>query len=499
MNFAPSRQDRVLHDTWVYLDGDTVHLFYLAPQIGNRSHRLVGHAVSSDWLHWEELPFIELTGSAGSWDSGRIGTGHVFRYDDGRYCMAYTGRIDPQEDIGLATSRDLLHWEKASPVPVWPQCVEAPYESRSSDRAPAWRDPYIVRQADGSWMAYAAARVQDGPLSTRACVARARLRSPGRWETLPPIAALGAYPIMEVPEVFAFGGFCWLTFNVHSGWGKRLDTPSRRVAGGTFYLRAEQPEGPWLKPDDGLLVGSGEDRHDAVVARTVQFQGRRLVYHHYDGPVAAGSPRAMGLPKRLDLEGERLVLRPWEGLKAIQRGEVHPEEWAPIAREPWVSGRWQAADDGFDVRCDGGVAGWAADTGSTDLEAACVLSLQSGARCGLVIGMGEDLASGTTVILDAGAGEATIGKLSRAPYGMRLDTVVDRAALGIGVGQNYTLRALKRDAYTEVFLDDELVFSTITGVPDPGGTRMAAVVESGRACLRGVRIGLLEGLNRPGV
>ena len=33
MNFAPGDTDKVLHDTWVFVHGDEVHLFYLAPLV----------------------------------------------------------------------------------------------------------------------------------------------------------------------------------------------------------------------------------------------------------------------------------------------------------------------------------------------------------------------------------------------------------------------------------------------------------------------------------
>ena len=75
MNYRPSDPTRVLHDTWVFVHAQDIHLFSLAPSIAQPTHRLIGHAVSRDWLTWEELPPIELTGAPGEWDSGRVGTG----------------------------------------------------------------------------------------------------------------------------------------------------------------------------------------------------------------------------------------------------------------------------------------------------------------------------------------------------------------------------------------------------------------------------------------
>ncbi|MFP3904606.1 MAG: hypothetical protein ACLFWB_10235 [Armatimonadota bacterium] len=296
MNFRPSNPERVLHDTWVFVKDGTIHLFYLAPQVDNNTHRLIGHATSRDWLHWHELPFIELTGPPGSWDSGRIGTGHVFQYDDGRYYMAYTGRVDPQEKIGLAVSDDLFTWDKPFNAPVWPQQLQSPYEHSdpSTGDTPAWRDPFVVRHPDGGWYAYLCARSDHGAPSGRGCVARGSIASLDQWRTLEPIAATGEYPVMEVPEVFKFMGSWWLTFNTGSNWGRRIDTAFRRRASGTFYLCSSQLDGPWNGPEDNLLIGSGEGRRDAVVARSVEYENERLVYHHYTGDITAGSPPGAG-------------------------------------------------------------------------------------------------------------------------------------------------------------------------------------------------------------
>ena len=61
MNYAPADPTRSLHDTWIFIDGDDIHLFYLSPLTDDPTHRLIGHARSCDWLHWEELSPIELT------------------------------------------------------------------------------------------------------------------------------------------------------------------------------------------------------------------------------------------------------------------------------------------------------------------------------------------------------------------------------------------------------------------------------------------------------
>ena len=122
MNYMPSKQSKLsLWDTWVYVTEDgAIHLFYLAT-LPNDPRGYAGHAVSRDWLHWEELPPIRVGGDEGEWDAGPVGTGMVFRYDDGRYYMSYTGDFDgDQQAQNLLVSDDLLHWVKLEGTGVWP-------------------------------------------------------------------------------------------------------------------------------------------------------------------------------------------------------------------------------------------------------------------------------------------------------------------------------------------------------------------------------------------
>lgn len=480
MNFAPSRLDRVLHDTWMFLRDDEIHLFYLAPQVGENAHRLIGHALSTNWLDWEELPFIELTGAAGEWDSGRIGTGHVFQYDDGRYYMPYTGRIDPQEDIGLAVSDDLIHWEKVLDHPVWPQAVDLPYE-RAVGIAPAWRDPFVVRNPQGEWEAYLCARCGTGPLAGRACVARCRIDGIDRWTTLDPVAVTGHYAMMEVPELFELDGRYWLTFNSGSAWGRQLDTTRRPCAGGTFYLVADEWDGPWRIPDDNVLIGSADGRRDAVVARSVEFGGKRVVYHHYNGTLDANSHRAMGLPKVLASDGDRLYVKAWSGLEELWLRPLLLDDWQAPEDGPLSSGQWQVTSGRIHGRCERGGAACIATAVARDIDVELTVTIEQGARAGIAVGLDDHHGTGLLVLLDALRDRVTIGWFAKGggagPY---LDETMDTLYQLTETGRDYHLRLIARDRYAELYLDGELVFSTITGRASAGGG-IACVVDEAEA------------------
>ncbi len=474
MNFAPASADRVLHDTWIFVHDDDIHLFYLAMQIGNNAHRLIGHAVSRDWLHWTEWPGIDLAGPPGSWDAGRVGTGHTFRGPDGRFYLAYTGRIDPQEDIGLAVSEDLRDWRKVSGSPVWPQAVTTPYETDSAARgvAPAWRDPYVFDLPDQGRFALLCAKRNTGPLAARACVALARIDDLQQWTTCEPLRTPPVFPTMEVPEIFPLDGRWWLTFNAHGGWGKRLDTVSRANVSGTFHLVANEPFGEWRLPEESLLIGSGEGRHDAVVARSVLWRGERLAYHHYTGSGESGSARALGLPKVVETAGDRLVLRPWRGLDALHV-PARLSAWEAPATGPFSSGSWKTEQETVAGFCSQGAAATFASTSAADLDLSGELRLEGAERAGVAVGS-------ALILLDAKRKQVSLSELRAGTFGPQLDPALDLVRRPVG---NHHLRLLKRDRYLEVFLDGELVFSSVWKETGSQG-RIAFVVEGGGATFR---------------
>jgi predicted GH43/DUF377 family glycosyl hydrolase len=78
-----------------------------------------GLAFSRDLLHWERFegnPIISV-GREGAWDSKTVLFGSVIQLTDG-YLAAYEGEDGKKMQIGLAWSRDLVHWTKFSGNPV---------------------------------------------------------------------------------------------------------------------------------------------------------------------------------------------------------------------------------------------------------------------------------------------------------------------------------------------------------------------------------------------
>jgi len=110
-----------------------------------------GHAVSTDLVHWRDLP-VALAPTPGGPDAGGCWSGCAVN-DGGLPTLVYTG-IDPQV-VCLATgSPDLLHWAKHPANPV----IAGPPADLAASVAGDFRDPYVW-QADGAWQMVIAAKL----------------------------------------------------------------------------------------------------------------------------------------------------------------------------------------------------------------------------------------------------------------------------------------------------------------------------------------------------
>ncbi|MFP3904607.1 MAG: hypothetical protein ACLFWB_10240 [Armatimonadota bacterium] len=194
----------------------------------------------------------------------------------------------------------------------------------------------------------------------------------------------------------------------------------------------------------------------------------------------------------LDRAGDRLVLRPWSGLSKIWRSEISGIAPCPMEDEPWARGTWEFTPSRIAGECSRGVCACRVDVETTDLDLEVTVCILQGERAGLVLGRGEELAKTVCVVLDARRNEVTIGHLRPAPYGILLDDTLDRYFRTIETGVPYTVRLLRRDRYAEVFIDEELVFSTIVGIPTEGRPWMGAVLEASKAQLDVRRATALE-------
>ena len=150
--------------------------------------------------------------------------------------------------IGLATSGDLIRWEKH---PENPLLVADPrwYELLDPDlwHDQAWRDPWIFRHPEPADFTPSSLPVPTTARPTVAVIGHARSDDLIHWEVLPPLTEPGDFGHLEVPQLTCIRGRYYLLFcataSVHSA--ARRQRTSLEPVTGTHYLVADDPLGPF--------------------------------------------------------------------------------------------------------------------------------------------------------------------------------------------------------------------------------------------------------------
>ncbi len=269
-----------LWDFWLAVDGADYHIFYLQANraLGREAlrhwHVSIGHAVSTDLRHWEVLPdalkpspFPDGSRQE-AFDSYTTWTGSIIQHQ-GTWFMFYTGSKRSEKGliqrIGLATSSDLLTWEKypGNPVieadPRWYELLDL-----SVWHDQAWRDPFVFQHPEtGEFHAFITARVKSGPPKGRGVIGHARSTDLIHWEVLPPITEPGEFGHLEVPQVVHMQEQYFLLFSVLAD----RCSPARRArmesppVSGTHYMAARDPLGPYHFLTDEFLIGDTAGSH----------------------------------------------------------------------------------------------------------------------------------------------------------------------------------------------------------------------------------------------
>lgn len=261
--------DRWIWDFWLAQDGRDYHAFYLqAPRsLGDPELRhwnaSIGHAVSRDLRDWRVLPDALRPSSDDSdtFDTCTTWTGSIVRYN-GVWHLFYTGGKKSErgliQRIGLATSTDLVRWEKHAKNPL---IVADPrwYELLDLDvwDDQAWRDPWVFRHPErGDFHAFITARINYGPPDGRGVIGHAQSGDLIDWKVLPPVTEPSDFGYTEVPQLVNVKGRYYLLFSVQgaihsSHWCRRT---GREPLTGVRYLMADNPLGPFRSINDQTLV-----------------------------------------------------------------------------------------------------------------------------------------------------------------------------------------------------------------------------------------------------
>lgn len=204
------------------------HAFYLIRREGRPL--AWAHAVSTDLVHWRELPTTLDIGPPQAPDSGGCWTGSVIERN-GVFHLFYTGHNDgkagfPQQTTCHSTSRDLTTWEKDPRNPV--MIADQRWYERDD-----WRDPFVFwNEAEDCYWALITARSKEGPTPRRGCIAVAKSPDLDSWEIHRPLWTPFLVYAPECPDLFRLGPRWYLIFSTME----------------TRYRLTDRLEDPWLSP-----------------------------------------------------------------------------------------------------------------------------------------------------------------------------------------------------------------------------------------------------------
>jgi beta-fructofuranosidase len=267
-------KDKWLWDFWFAQDGSDYHVFYLqAPNtLEHESKRhfnvSIGHAISKDLKTWTVLPeaLQPSHDDPNAFDNYTTWTGSIIKHKNLWY-MFYTGSMKQEKGliqrISLATSKDLIHWQKHSAAPL----IEANpdyYEllDLESWHDQAWRDPWVFQNETGLFHAYVTARVKDGSADARGVIGHAVSENLIDWQVLPPVTEPGEFGQMEVPQLVYIGERYYLLFSAfHGHYSSTRKARGINLETGTHYLVADNPLGPFHYLTDTFLSG---DKHGSL-------------------------------------------------------------------------------------------------------------------------------------------------------------------------------------------------------------------------------------------
>ena len=183
MIFRPSDGTR-LWDPWLLQVEDTFHMWYLEAPVDVKTFPNIGHAMSTDLAHWQQLPSIPLQGRKGAWDETPSLTGTTLRHG-GRYYMFYGAQDLPQQ-IGVMVSDDLKNWTRHPDNPVLVPS-RPHYQTDLDPRLPLWyvsfRDPCVVWDPSSRrYDAYVGATTASVSPGFGTCIGRATSPDLVNWE-----------------------------------------------------------------------------------------------------------------------------------------------------------------------------------------------------------------------------------------------------------------------------------------------------------------------------
>ena len=342
VEFGYRPEGMTMWDPWFVAHEGQVHLFHLQ-RLANGSKRTaaeadhIGHAVTRDLIHWTELPLTVGPGEKGGMEDMQPWTGCTV-VQEGVFHLFYTMRSTRDasrsnyggggiQRIGLATSSDLVHWQRypknpvLTPDPRWYVHEGKPEPGNKV----GCRDMKIIRDPAGDgWIGFYAATVPAEEEAEAACIAVARSKDLIHWEQMPPAFHPKRYGEVEAHDVFPLGGKWWMTCLTSHGHGNRGGFSDPNVVRGTIVAVADKPEGPYREPAPGYALLGGDLTAGNTVS-TVEFEGKRYAFFQ--------EGQFLSPPLELNVSSEGRLRLMWSARQNAWRGQsLLPVETARAGR-----------------------------------------------------------------------------------------------------------------------------------------------------------------------
>jgi beta-fructofuranosidase len=267
--YAP--EDKCLWDAWFFQKGDEHHMFHLQtpwPEKREERHHdavSIGRAVSKDLKTWTPLPDAILPGEEGEWDDLALWTGCAVEHN-GTFFLFYTGRQKDEfyvQRIGVATSDDLINWQKHPANPILehhPDHYHMDNSLNELDCVPAWRDPFVFKDPNSDkFFMTLSARTKGEETEYNACIALAESDNLLDWKVHPPILAPEIYDEMENTQVIFHNNLYYLFFCTHKKGYHPEHAAEHGAASGLHCYYSKSLFGPFAPVNKtGIVLDNGK-------------------------------------------------------------------------------------------------------------------------------------------------------------------------------------------------------------------------------------------------
>ena len=231
---VPPSPFRAKDFTLVKRDG-WFHCFYIRRDMSvpyDSTERDLGHAVSRDLYIWTQLPPV-LPVRPSHWDQAKVWAPDI-REIDGVYYMFYTGVTNVpgeyafHQQIGLATSTDLMTWNRLDEPVFTCSQVRWSYCDRYQYTGGEFRDAFVMPDPSGTgWLMYYTARPASVP-ETYICGVASSSGDLTEWVNRDPLwishDSWSGSSVVESPHVFKHGSLYYLVFTGNGNQPLRLAT-----------------------------------------------------------------------------------------------------------------------------------------------------------------------------------------------------------------------------------------------------------------------------------